>query len=156
MNKVILMGRLTRDPELRYSQSANPIAIAKYGLAVRRQYAKQGEADVDFFNITAFGKAGEFANNYFKKGRMVSIVGRIQINSVDDPQKGKQTYVDIVAEEQHFAESKSSFEVQQPGNTSGSYQNTSAYTPTPSNNTNNNVAGFTPATAMEEDEDLPF
>ena len=77
MNKVILMGRLTRDPEVRYSQSANPVAVARYGLAVRKQFAKQGEPDVDFFNIVAFGKAGEFAEKFFRKGQMVAVVGRL-------------------------------------------------------------------------------
>lgn len=153
MNKVILMGRLTKDPELRYSQSANPLAIGKYGLAVRRQFAKQGDVDVDFINITAFGKQGEFAEKYFKKGQLVTVVGRLQINTIDDPQKGKQTYVDVIAEEQHFAESKSSAEargvqVSQPNNTS--YNNA-----TPSNN----AVGFmpnAPDVSMEEDDDLPF
>ena len=81
MNKVILMGRLTRDPEVRYSQSANPVAVARYGLAVRKQYVKQGEAEADFFNIVAFGKAGEFAEKFFRKGQMVAVVGRLQTNS---------------------------------------------------------------------------
>lgn len=74
------MGRLTRDPEVRYSLSANPVAVAKYGLAVRKPFVKQGEPDVDFFNIVAFGKAGEFAEKFFKKGQMVSVVGRLQTN----------------------------------------------------------------------------
>ena len=68
------MGRLTRDPEVRYSQSATPVAVARYGIAVRRSFVKPGEPDVDFFNIVAFGKAGEFAERYFKKGQMVAIV----------------------------------------------------------------------------------
>lgn len=105
MNKVILMGRLTRNPEVRYSQSANPVAVAKYGLAVRRSYVRQGEADVDFLNITSFGKAGEFAEKYFKKGQMVTIVGRLQINT-SEKDGIKHTYVEVIAEEQHFAESK--------------------------------------------------
>ncbi len=108
MNKVILMGRLTRDPELRYSQSATPLAVCRYGLAVRRQFARQGETDVDFFNIVAFGKQGEFAEKYFRKGQMVAISGRIQVNNWEDQQKVKHTSYDIVVEEQHFAESKAS------------------------------------------------
>ena len=103
MNKVILMGRLTRDPEVRYSQSANPVAVARYGLAVRKQYVKQGEAEADFFNIVAFGKAGEFAEKFFRKGQMVAVVGRLQTNSWEDQQKVKHTSIDIVVEEQHFA-----------------------------------------------------
>lgn len=110
MNKVILMGRLTRDPETRYTQSANPMAITKYGLAVRRSYARQGEPDVDFFNITAFGKAGEFADKYFKKGQMVAVVGKVQISSWEDQLKVKHTSVDVIVDEQYFAESKGSYE----------------------------------------------
>ncbi len=142
MNKAILMGRLTRDPEIRYSQSANLVAVARYGIAVRRQYAKQGEADVDFFNVVAFGKAAEFAEKYFRKGQLVSIVGRIQINTWEDQQKVKHTSVDIVAEEQHFAESKSSAE-------SRGVQTDVAPTPT----SNSPVEGFT---NIEDDDDLPF
>ena len=142
MNKVILMGRLTRDPEIRYSQSSNPIAVARYGLAVRRQFAKPGEQDVDFFNIVAFGKAGEFAEKYFKKGQMVAIVGRLQVNTWEDQQKVKHTSVDVVAEEQHFAESRASFES----------HNAPTANPTPSSS----AAGFTPTTNFEDDDDLPF
>lgn len=108
VNKVILMGRLTRDPEMRYSKSSNPVAVARYGIAVRKQFTKQGEPDVDFFSIVAFGKAGEFASKYFKKGQMVAIVGRLQTNSWTDDKEVRHTTVDIVIEEQHFAESKNS------------------------------------------------
>ena len=75
------MGRLTRDPEVRYSQSANPVAVARYGLAVRRSFVKPGEPDVDFFNIVAFGKAGEFAEKYLRQGTKVAVTGRIQTGS---------------------------------------------------------------------------
>lgn len=136
MNKVILMGRLTRDPEVRYSQSANPVAVARYGLAVRKQYVKQGEAEADFFNIVAFGKAGEFAEKFFRKGQMVAVVGRLQTNSWEDQQKVKHTSIDIVVEEQHFAEGKKS----NSENTSSSSEG-SSWTPTPT---------------IEEDDDLPF
>jgi single-strand DNA-binding protein len=146
MNKVILMGRLTRDPEVRYSQSATPVAVARYGLAVRRQFAKQGEQDVDFFNIVSFGKAGEFAEKFFRKGQMVSIVGRLQVNTWEDQQKVKHTSVDVVAEEQHFAESKSSAE---------SRLDESPSVPRPSSTSGNSVEGFMP-TNIEEDDDLPF
>ena len=67
MNKVILMGRLTRDPEVRYSQAAEPLAVARYALAVNRRFKRQGEPEADFINCVAFGKAGEFAEKYFKK-----------------------------------------------------------------------------------------
>lgn len=122
MNKVILMGRLTRDPEVIYSQSANPIAVAKYGLAVRRQFKKEGEPDVDFINIVAFGKSGEFAEKYFQKGQMVAVTGRLQIGNWEDKDGVKRINVDVIAEEQHFAESKQSFESNGQGGTSKSTQ----------------------------------
>lgn len=138
MNKVILLGRLTKDPEVRYSQSANPVAVARYGLAVRRQFSKQGEPDVDFFNIVAFGKAGEFAEKFFKKGQQVVVVGRLQTNSWTDQQGQKHNSTDIIVEEQHFAEGKSS---DAKATTHGEPKA--------------NNSGFTPTT-MEEDDDLPF
>lgn len=149
MNKVILMGRLTRDPEVRYSQSATPVAVARYGLAVRRSFVKQGEQEVDFFNIVAFGKAGEFAERFFRKGQMVSIVGRLQVNTWEDQQKVKHTSVDVVAEEQHFAESKSSAESR------GVTVDTPIHSSNPAPSSGNSVAGFMP-THIEEDDDLPF
>ena len=136
MNKVILMGRLTRDPEVRYSQSATPVAVARYGLAVRKQYVKQGEAEADFFNIVAFGKAGEFAEKFFRKGQMVAVVGRLQTNSWEDQQKVKHTSIDIVVEEQYFAEGKKSTSENTSSSSDGS-----SWTPTPT---------------IEEDDDLPF
>ena len=75
MNKVILMGRLTRDPEVRYSQGSDPVAVAKYTLAVNRRFKRQGEQDADFIGCIAFGKAGEFAEKYFKKGQAALSVG---------------------------------------------------------------------------------
>ncbi len=161
MNKVILMGRLTRDPELRYSQSANPMAVVRYGIAVRRQFVKQGETDVDFFNIVAFGKAGEFANNYFKKGQMVSIVGKLQVNTWEDEQKIKRTSVDVIAEEQHFAESKSSFESREgmAPNAAPSVPNYSASYSQPQTqipSTNTGMGEFVPNNATIDDDDLPF
>ena len=109
MNKVILMGRLARDPEVRYSQGAEPLAVARYTLAVNRRFKSQGEQDADFIGCVAFGKAGEFAEKYFKKGQMVSIVGRLQVRSWDDNEGKKRWSTDVVVEEQYFAESKASF-----------------------------------------------
>ncbi|WP_070001191.1 single-stranded DNA-binding protein [Cellulosilyticum sp. I15G10I2] len=149
MNKVILMGRLTRDPEVRYSQSATPVAVARYGLAVRRQFARQGEQDVDFFNIVSFGKAGEFAEKFFRKGQMVSIVGRLQVNTWEDQQKVKHTSVDVVAEEQHFAESRTSSESR------GVMVDSPISSPGTAPSSGNSVEGFMP-TQIEEDDDLPF
>ena len=106
MNKVILMGRLVRDPEVRYSQGAEPLAVARYTLAVNRRFKRQGEQDADFIGCVAFGKAGEFAEKYFKKGQMVSIIGRLQVRSWDDNEGKKRWSTDVVVEEQYFAEAK--------------------------------------------------
>lgn len=110
MNKVILMGRLVRDPEVRYSQGKEPLAVARYTLAVNRRFKRQGEQDADFINCVAFGKPGEFAEKYFKKGQMVSVVGRLQVRSWDDNEGKKRYATDVVVEEQYFAESKASSE----------------------------------------------
>lgn len=118
MNKVILMGRLARDPEVRYSQAAEPLAIARYSLAVNRRFKRDGEPDADFINVVAFGRNAEFAEKYFQKGQMVSIVGHLQTGSYE--KDGIKRYTtDVVIEEQHFAESKRSFEQRQGSNPGG-------------------------------------
>lgn len=106
MNKVILMGRLAREPEVRYSQGTEPLAIARYTLAVNRRFKRQGDPEADFINCVAFGKKGEFAEKYFKKGQMVSVVGRLQVRSWDDNEGKKRWSTDVIVEEQYFAESK--------------------------------------------------
>lgn len=78
MNKVILMGRLTRDPEVRYSQGASQTAVARFSIAVDRRFKREGEPDADFFNCTAFGKQAEFIERYLRKGVKVVVCGRIQ------------------------------------------------------------------------------
>jgi single-strand DNA-binding protein len=108
MNKIILLGRLVKGVELRYTQSDNPIAVGKYTLAVNRPYKKEGEQDADFINIIAFGKAGEFAEKYFKKGQQVCISGRLQICNYEDETGRKNFYTEVIAEEQHFASKKES------------------------------------------------
>lgn len=108
MNKVILMGRLTRDPEVRYSQGENPTAIARYSLAVDRRIGRTEENNVDFINIVAFGKAGEFAEKYLHKGTKVLVTGRIQTGSYTNKDGQKVYTTDVVAEDQEFAESKNS------------------------------------------------
>lgn len=106
MNKVILMGRLVKEPEVRYSQGAEPIAVARYTLAVNRRFKRQGEPEADFINCVAFGKTGEFAEKYFKKGQMVSVVGRLQVRSWEDNEGKKRWSTDVIVEEQYFAEGK--------------------------------------------------
>ena len=110
MNKVILMGYLTRDPEVRYTQSDKPLAIARYTLAVNKAYKKEGEPDADFIPCVAYGKNGEFTERYFRKGQMVSVVGRLQVRNWEDDEGRKRVTTEVVVEEQYFAESKNKSE----------------------------------------------
>ena len=110
MNKVILMGRLTRDPEIRYSQSAEPIAVAHYTLAIDRKFKRQGEPEADFIRCVAFGKSAEFAEKYLKQGTKIAITGRIQTGSYTNREGQKVYTTDVIIEEQEFAESKKSAE----------------------------------------------
>lgn len=107
MNKVILMGRLTRDPDVRYSTGENPLAIARYTLAVDRRFHKDGEATADFISCVVFGRAAEFAEKYFRQGLKITISGRIQTGSYTNREGQKVYTTEIVVEEQEFAESKS-------------------------------------------------
>lgn len=118
MNKVILMGRLVRDPEVRYSQGEKSIAVARYSLAVPRKFKRDGEPDCDFINCVAFGKNGEFAERYLQKGIKIAVVGRIQTGSYTHKDAGiKINTFDVVVEEHEFCESKSS----SGGNANSSY-----------------------------------
>ena len=109
MNKVILMGRLTRDPEVRYSQGENAMAIARYTIAVDRRFNRNNDdATADFIGCVAFGKAGEFAEKYLRKGTKVAITGRIQTGSYTNKEGVKVYTTDVVIEDQEFAESKNS------------------------------------------------
>ena len=138
MNKVILMGRLAREPEVRYSQGTEPLAIARYTLAVNRRFKRQGEPEADFINCVAFGKTGEFAEKYFKKGQMVSVVGRLQVRSWDDNEGKKRWSTDVIVEEQYFAESKAASN--KPAKQMGLADS----------------PGFYPIEETLEDDDLPF
>lgn len=105
MNKTILLGRLTKDVEVRYTQTTNT-AVASFTIAVNRRFIKEGEQQADFINIVAWGKQAEFVSKYFKKGQQVVIVGRLQTRTFDN-QEGKKVYVtEVVAEEVYFADSK--------------------------------------------------
>ena len=106
MNKVILMGRLTRDPEVRYSAGDNSLAIARYTLAVDRRFKRDGEATADFISCVAFGRAAEFAEKYFRQGIKIAISGRIQTGSYTNRDGVKVYTTEVVVEEQEFAESK--------------------------------------------------
>lgn len=119
MNKVILMGRLTRDPEVRYSQGANQTAIARFSVAVDRRFRREGEPDADFFNCTCFGKQAEFVERYLHKGVKVVLSGRVQNDNYTN-KEGQMVYsVRIMVDEIEFAESKNAA----GGNSDGGYNN---------------------------------
>ena len=118
MNKVILMGRLTRDPEVRYTQTNNTL-VSSFSLAVNRRFARQGEErQADFINIVAWSKLGEFCSKYFKKGQQVGVIGRIQTRTWDDDQGTKHYVTEVVAEEAYFADSR------RDSDSSSSFENT--------------------------------
>lgn len=107
MNKVILIGRVVRDPEIRYSQGENTTCIARYTLAVDRKFKQEGQPTADFINCIAFGKLGEFAEKYLHKGIKIAVTGRIQTGSYKNKDGNTVYTTDIVVEEQEFCESKS-------------------------------------------------
>lgn len=133
MNKVILMGRLTRDPEVRYSQGSEPVAVARYTLAVNRRFKRKDEPEADFIPCVAFGKSGEFAEKHFRKGQLVGVIGRLQVRSWEDREGKKHWTTEVIIEEQHFAESKAAKENGQAP-----------------------ADGFYPIDETVEDDDLPF
>jgi len=123
MNRVILMGRLTRDPDVKYSQGAEPMAIARYTLAVdRRGKQKEGQPSADFIPCVAFGRLGEHAEKYYKQGTKVVIEGHIQTGSYTNKEGVKVYTTDVIVDSQEFAESKGSSSGTQntaPASTSG-------------------------------------
>ena len=123
MNKVILMGRLTRDPEVRYSQGASQTAVARFSIAVDRRFGKRdGEPDADFFNCTAFGKTAEFVERYLHKGTKIALSGRIQNDNYTN-KEGQMVYsVRIIVDDVEFAESKNA-----SGGNAGGYGNGGGY-----------------------------
>lgn len=119
MNKVIMMGRLTRDPEVRYSQGANATAVCRYSIAVDRRFRREGEPEADFFNCTVFGKGAEFAEKYFKQGTKIVITGRLENDNYTNKDGQKVYGFRILVEEQEFAESKNA----SAGNSAGNFGN---------------------------------
>lgn len=106
MNKVILMGRLTRDPEVRYSQGSNQTAVARFSIAVDRRFKREGQPDADFFNCTSFGRQAEFVERYLRKGTKILVSGNIQNDNYTN-KDGQQVYsVRVIVDEIEFAESK--------------------------------------------------
>ena len=158
MNKLILCGRLTKDPEVRYSQGGEPMAIARYTLAVDRRRTRSNdpnEQTADFISIVAFGKAGEFAEKYLKKGTKMLITGRIQTGSYTNKDGVKVYTTEVVVEDQEFAESKNS------SSNGGNYDNYANSAPAPASAQANDP---TPAAAGDGfmnipdgiEEELPF
>ena len=147
MNKVILMGRLTRDPEVRYSQGENATAVARYSLAVDRRFRREGEPTADFINCVAFGRAAEFAERYLRQGTKIAITGRIQTGSYTNRDGVKVYTTDIVVEEQEFAESKAASGSAAPAN---NYQASPA--PSPSSDIGDGFMNIPDGI----DEELPF
>lgn len=143
MNKVQLVGRLTRDPEIRYSQGENATATARFSVAVNRRFKNsEGNYDADFINCVAFGKSAEFVEKYFKKGMAIGLTGRIQTGSYTN-KDGQRVYTtDVVVEETEFVESK--------GASSADNSNNSRHAPSAANN--NDFMSIPDGV----DEELPF
>lgn len=149
MNKVILMGRLTRDPEVRYSQGASPMAIARYTLAVDRRFNRSNDENTaDFIPCVAFGKAGEFAEKYFRKGTKIAVSGRIQTGSYTNKDGVKVYTTEVIVDDQEFAESKNSASNAGGGFDGGSSNQQSAAPMSASDDFMNIPDGI--------DEELPF
>ncbi len=106
MNKVILIGRLTRDPDVRYSQGETATAVARYTLAVERRFKREGDQTADFVSCVTFGKTAEFAEKYLRQGIKIAVSGRIQTGSYTNKEEQKVYTTDVVVEEQEFAESR--------------------------------------------------
>ena len=142
MNKVILMGRLTRDTELKYSSKDSSMAIVRYTLAVDRRFAKKDDANkTDFFNCVAFGKAAEFASKYFKKGQRVLVEGRLQLGEFTNKDGQKVNTTDIIVESQEFADGIKNGQATPSASKEGSASV---------------MDGFTSIDGSTDDEELPF
>ena len=150
MNKVILMGRLTRDPEVRYSAGENALAIARYTLAVDRRFRRDGEASADFISCVSFGRTAEFAEKYFRQGLKIAVTGRIQTGSYTNREGQKVYTTEVVVEEQEFAESKSA------AASNGGDSSYAAYTPSRPEPSAAAGDGFMNIPDGVEDEGLPF
>lgn len=152
------MGRLVRNPEVRYSSGPEQIAVARYTLAVNKRFKRQGEQDADFIGCVAFGKAGEFAEKYFKKGQMVSVIGRLQVRSWDDNEGKKRYTTEVVVEEQYFAESKSAAESHgaAASNPPSGQKSHAAVNESGKQMGLSESDGFYPIDESIEDDDLPF
>ena len=149
MNKVILLGRLTKDPEIRYSQNAEPLCVSRFTVAVDRRFKKEGEPDADFINCVAFRRTAEFMERYIKKGMMVSVCGSLTVRSYDDNSGQRRWITEVNADEVNFAESRAAFEARMAKSGTG-HQNT----PVPPAGEPEGFAAITQS--IDEDDDLPF
>ena len=148
MNKVVLMGRLTRDPEVRYSAGENALAIARYTLAVDRRFRRDGEATADFINCVSFGRTAEFAEKYFRQGMRVLVSGRLQTGSYVN-KDGQRVYTtEVILDDQEFADSKGA-----ASDMSGYGQSAPSQRPAPTSAIGD---GFMNIPDGVEDEGLPF
>lgn len=154
MNKVILMGRLTRDPEVRYSAGENATAVARYTLAVDRRFRREGsDQTADFIGCVAFGRSAEFAEKYFRQGLKVVVTGRIQTGSYTNKDGVKVYTTDVVVEDQEFAESKNASQ----GASDGGYQSYQRSTPAPGRPVPSTASGDGFMNIPDGiDEELPF
>ncbi len=149
MNKVVLMGRLTRDPEVRYSQSGDsPLAIARFTLAVDRRFKREGEPTADFISCVAFGRQAEHAEKYYHQGIKIVISGRIQTGSYTNKDGVKVYTTEVVVEEQEFAESKSASDANRSSYSGGD----SEPSPTPESDVGDGFMNIPDGI----DEELPF
>jgi single-strand DNA-binding protein len=155
MNKVILLGRLTKDPEIRYSQSAEPVCISRFTLAVDRRFKKEGEPDADFITCVAFRRTAEFMERNIKKGMLISLCGSITVRTFDDKDGQRRWVTEVHADEVNFAESKAAYEARQ-AKMGNSYDAPSEYSSGPPASAAP-PEGFAPiAASIDEDDDLPF
>ncbi len=120
MNKVILCGRLTAEPQVRCSQGENTMSVARYALAVDRRFKRDGEQNADFINCVAFGKQGEFAEKYLRKGMKIAVIGHIQTGSYINKDGQKVYTTDVIVDEHEFVESKAASQQNQQAAGNGS------------------------------------
>jgi single-strand DNA-binding protein len=150
MNKVIIMGRLTRDPETRYSQAAEPVAVVRFGVAVNRRFKRPNEPDADFFDCVAFGKTGEFISKYFNKGRMIAVTGALRNSSWEDQNGQKRFRTEIIVDDAYFADTKPT------GDSAGGQGNAPSAANQPLSQGGGQNPGFFSIDQNIDDEDLPF
>ena len=144
MNRVILMGRLTRDPEVRYTQGDNPMCIARYTLAVDRRFTSGGNNDgnnADFIPCVVFGRSAEFTEKYLKKGTKIAVTGRIQTGSYTNKEGAKVFTTEVVVEDQEFAESRNAAQGGNGGSYGGNSNYGGGYNNSSYNNGGNNYGG---------------